>query len=259
MTIEGFSVSRDSDIVTVLIDRPARRNAVTLAMWRGLTTMFGDFARDPSIRGVVFGGAGGVFSAGADIAEFEQTRSTPEQVIVYEEAVEEACDAIAALGRPVVAAIEGFCYGGACNLAMACDFRFVAPAAKMAIPAVRLSIVYSVRGMARLLALVGLTEAKRIFYSGEPFDAERALAKGFADAVTADPVGAAREYLASLKAGPPLAVAGAKLILNSLSHTEGPFDRAAAEAVTHRAAISEDYAEGRRAFAEKRPPQFRGR
>ena len=258
MSVDGLAVARDGDLVTVTLDRPSRRNAVTLAMWRALAGIFEDFARDRSIRGVILTGAGGTFSAGADIADFEQTRASREQGIAYEVAVDAACDSIAGLGRPVVAAIDGFCMGGACNLAMACDFRFVSPRATMAIPAAKLSIVYGVRGTARLLALVGLSEAKRIFFGAGRFEAERALANGFADRIEADPVVAARAYLTELAALAPLSIGGAKAILNALSHPDTPFDMAAADALIERALTSRDYAEGRAAFAAKRAPRFEG-
>ena len=257
-TVAGLRVERDGGLAIVVIDRPAQRNALRLAMWQGLATIFRGFDADPDVRGVILTGAGKVFSAGADIPEFDQTRASVEQSLAYEAAVDAACDAIAATGRPVIAAMEGFCYGGACHLAMACDFRFAAPDLKCAIPAAKLSIVYSVRGMARLKALVGLTEAKRIFYSAEAFDAAGGLATGFLVEVTDDPLATAKAYLHKLEAGAPLSIAGSKLILNGLAMTDAPFDAKAAADAMLRAMGSEDYAEGRLAFAEKRPPNFRG-
>jgi enoyl-CoA hydratase/carnithine racemase len=258
MNLHGLSVRRDGGLVTVALDRPTRRNAVTLEMWQAIACLFGGFERDATIRGVILTGAAGTFSAGADIADFAQTRASLDQGVAYERAVDAACDAIAALGRPVIAAIDGHCIGGACNLAMACDFRFVSPSAALAIPAARLSIVYGVRGTARLLALVGLAEARRIFFGAGSFDAERAMAIGFADRIDADPVAAARAYLQGLADLAPLSIAGAKHVLNALSHPDTPFDEAAAHAAIMRALASRDYVEGRAAFAEKRPPRFEG-
>jgi enoyl-CoA hydratase/carnithine racemase len=255
----SIDVRRSAGIITVTLDRAQKRNAVTLAMWRTLGRLFRDFASEEELRGVILTGAGLHFSAGADIADFEETRKTKEQGIAYEEAVDEACDAIATLGRPVIAAIRGICYGGACNLAMACDFRFVADDSRFAIPAAKLSIVYGVRGTTRLLSLVGLTEAKRIFFSAEPFDAKHALETGFADALVEEPALAASEQLERYAALAPLSIAGAKAILNAGSMPDMPFDQAAAEAIIVQALTSDDYAEGRAAFAEKREPRFRGR
>ena len=256
--IDGIRVERQDGVVTVTFDRPARRNAIDYLQWQGIATIFAELAQDKALRGVILTGADGCFSAGADISDFEETRATPEQGGAYEIAVDAACDAIAALGRPVIAAIDGYCYGGACNLAMACDFRFVSAGARFAIPAGKLSIVYGVRGTLRLLALVGLTEAKRIFYSARDFGAEHALQSGFADAIENDPVAAARTWLDSVRHIAPLSIAGAKAILNMAAMPDTAFDDQAAHDAIFRALTGKDYKEGRAAFGEKRPPLFVG-
>lgn len=259
MIVPDIIVERDDAIATVRLDRPEHHNPITFKMWQALETIFADLARDTDLRGVILTGSGRSFSAGADISDFEETRGTPEQGIAYEVAVDAACDAIAALGVPVIAAIKGYCFGGACNLAMACDFRFVAPNAKMAIPAAKLSIVYSSRGMTRLVALVGIAEAKRIFYTARPFDAEHAIQSGFADELVTDPVLAARAFLKDTSGLAPLSIAGSKAILNMIAMADRPFDAARAHDVTWQALTSNDYPEGRAAFAEKRPPRFQGK
>lgn len=256
--VPGVTVTREGAIATVTLDRPGQYNSISYVMWQGLRDLFTALSTDPDLRGVVLTGANGCFSSGADIGDFEQTRATPEQGITYEVAVDEACNAIAGLGCPVIAAIEGYCYGGACNLAMASDFRFVAGNAKFSIPAAKLSIVYSPRGMARLVALVGVSEAKRIFYNAQPFTAERALETGFADSLEVDPVAAARTWLEGIAHLAPLSLAGSKAIINMIAMPEQAYDPAVAHEVTWRALTSHDYAEGRAAFAAKRPPQFKG-
>ena len=255
----GVRVERRERVAVVVLDRPARRNAITLDMWSGLPGVFAGLGMDAAICGIVLTGAGGTFSAGADIAEFAAVRATPEQGEAYERAVDACCDGIARTGKPVVAAISGFCIGGACNLAMACDFRFMAPDVRWGIPAAKLSIVYGVRGTARLYSLVGLTEAKRIMFSGERYDTARALANGFADEAAADPVARAVAFCTGLATNAPLSIAGAKLLLNGYANAERGLDPAAAREAILRAVASEDYAEGRTAFAEKRRPVFRGR
>ena len=257
MSHPALIVERDGPVATVRLDRPDRYNAIDYRMWVALAEIFDGFGRDKDLRGAILTGSGSSFSAGADISDFEETRGTPEQSLVYEQAVDRACDTIAALGCPVIAAIRGYCYGGACNLAMAADFRFVAPDAKMAIPAAKLSIVYSGRGMTRLVSLVGVSEAKRIFYTAQPFDAEHAIETGFADEIADDPVAAARVWLDGIAGLAPLSIAGSKAILNMAAMTDRPFDPERAHAVTYKALASSDYAEGRAAFAEKRAPRFR--
>lgn len=256
--IDGIDLSREGAIATVTLNRPGWKNAVTFAMWQALADIFAEFGRDQSLRGVILTGADSTFSAGADIGDFERTRASTEQGIAYEVAVDAACDAIAALGRPVVAAIQGHCYGGACNLAMACDFRIISADARMAIPAAKLSIVYGVKGTARLLGLVGLAEAKRIFFSAQPFNAAHALRIGFAQGISEDPLAGAKALLDEFSGLAPLSIAGAKAILNGLAMTDRPFDAEGADAHILRALNSVDYAEGRAAFAQKRPPRFQG-
>ncbi|MEX2631190.1 MAG: enoyl-CoA hydratase-related protein [Tistlia sp.] len=246
-------------IATVTLNRPDRRNAVSLEMWRELARLFEALGRDEALRGILLTGAGGNFSVGADIAEFASVRATAEQSLEYEVAVDAASTAIAATPKPVVAAIEGYCLGGGCHLALACDFRFVAPDAALGIPAARLSIVYGVASTRRLLALVGLSAAKRILFSAERFGAEAAVAMGLAERRARAPAAAAQDFLEGLAENAPLSIAGAKFILNGLAVGEEPLDPAAAQAVIDRASRSDDYREGREAFAGKRPPAFTGR
>lgn len=255
---DGIRVERADGIVTVRLDKPERHNPISFVMWQSLEAIFCDLAADHSLRGVILTGSGKSFSAGADIADFDETRGTPEQGIAYEASVDAACDAIAALGVPVIAAIRGYCYGGACNLAMACDFRFVSQDARFAIPAAKLSIVYSARGMTRLVSLVGVSEAKRIFFTADAFDADRAIANGFADELSDDPMATASAWFEGIAHLAPLSIAGSKAILNMAAMTDRPFDAALARDVTYRALTSADYREGRAAFAEKRPPRFTG-
>src|SRR5262249_19266873 len=151
--------------------RPAKRNAVSLAMWTELDRLFQDFARRSEVRGVILTGAGGHFSAGADISEFATLRADAGQGEAYERQVDGAAIAIRALPKPRVAAIDGFCVGGGLALAMACDFRVAASGARFAVPAARLGIVYNVIDCRNLADLVGTANAKRILFGGAQFDA----------------------------------------------------------------------------------------
>lgn len=250
-------VSVADGVAVVTLDRPARRNAMTLAMWQGLGRIFPAFSADPAVRAVVVCGAGGHFTAGADISEFGALRDDAGQAAAYERAVDSGCDAIAACAKPVIAACTGFTLGGGAHVAMSCDFRFAHPEAQFGIPAARLSIVYGVRGTAKLLALVGLAEAKRILFSAERFGADHALRTGFVDRVCDDPLAEATDFAAALSQNAPLTQAGAKFILNGLAL--GGFDAAQADRLIDGAAASDDYREGRAAFAEKRAPRFTGR
>jgi enoyl-CoA hydratase/carnithine racemase len=246
-------------VATVTINRPAQRNAMTLAMWQEMAAIFGRLSDDRAVRAIVLTGAGEDFSTGADISEFGAVRGNAEQASAYEAAVDACSNAIQAAQQPTFAALHGYCLGGACHLSMACDFRVADQSAKIGIPAARLSILYGVRSTQRLLALVGLSSAKRILFSAERFGADEGFRIGFVDRVGLSAVDEAAAFAASMAENAPLSISGAKAILNGLSMGPGALDLEHAERLIDEAANSEDYREGRDAFASKRKPNFQGR
>ena len=243
----------------VTINRAAQRNAVSLVMWQELGRIFKILGQQPQVRAIILTGAGEHFSAGADIAEFEKVRATVEQGVAYEQAVDACCDAIAATPKPTIAAINGFCMGGACHLAMSCDFRFANSNAQFAIPAARLSIVYGVRGVQRLLALVGVSRAKHILYSAQRFSAQEGQEIGFIDQVAKDPFNAAKTYAGLMADNAPLTISGSKVLLNGLTMDLGVLTNEVVDHVVNVAVASADYRDARQAFVEKRRPVFLGK
>lgn len=228
-------------------------------MWKGMAEQFGRLNKDKDVRGVILRGAGDDFSTGADIAEFEKVRSDAALSSAYEVAVDASSDAIQSIGKPTIAVLRGYCLGGGCHLAMACDFRFADPTAKIGIPAARLSIIYGIRSTQRLLALVGISAAKRILFSAERFGSEEGLEMGFIDKVATNAFDAATEFATGMAQNAPLSIAGAKRILNGAAMGLGSLDFEEAQRLIDEASNSYDYSEGRRAFAEKRSPNFEGR
>ena len=256
--MEEIKIARRDGIARVSLNRPSLRNAVTLEMWRELAAIFSSLDGDSDVRAVVLTGMGKNFCVGADISEFDKIRDNKQQSAEYELAVDCCSGAIAMLRKPVVAAISGYCLGGGCHLAMACDFRFGDNTATLGIPAAKLSIVYGVRSVQRLLALVGISNAKRILYSGERYAASQAARMGLIDEIGDDAVSTAEQFVERLATNAPLSIAGAKFMLNGLSMGTGALDLTAAQRLIDAASDSDDFKEGRRAFVEKRPPRFRG-
>lgn len=258
---QGIAVETAGGIALVTLDRPARRNAVSLAMWRDLRTIFEDLGRDATVRAVILTGSGGHFCAGADISEFATVRADSAMGAVYEETADAATRAIRDCPRPTIAAVSGYAMGGGCGLALACDFRVGDATTRMGIPAARLGIVYGPLDCALLLRQVGLANAKRVLYGGRPFDLPECRDMGLVDMVaeTGSALDAARTWAQQLSGNAPLSIAGAKLVLDALA--TGTVDARAhdIEAVIARAMDSADYREGAAAFVEKRPPRFVGR
>lgn len=252
-------VTTQDGIGVVTLNRAEAFNAVKLSMWRELADIFSNFAHDDSIRAIVLTGAGANFCVGADVTEFNAIRENREQSAAYEVSVDACSAAIANIPKPVIAAISGYCLGGGCHLALACDFRFADTTAMLGIPSAKLSIVYGVKSAQRLLAITGIANAKRMLYSAERYNAGLAWGMGLVDEVIDDVVAAAKEFAGKLAQNAPLSIAGAKFMLNGLSLGEGALDVTAAQRLIDQAADSDDFREGRRAFSERRAPRFRGR
>jgi enoyl-CoA hydratase/carnithine racemase len=252
-------LTRRDSVAVVSLNRPEVLNAMTLNMWRELASLFSGLAGDDGIRAVVISSSGPDFCVGADVSEFDRIRENKDQSAAYEVSVDACSAAIANLAKPVIAAVSGYCLGGGCHLALACDFRFADHTAKLGIPSAKLSIVYGVKSVQRLMAIAGIVNAKRMLYSGQRYDVARSQSMGLVDEVCNDVKTAAVEYAATLAGNAPLSIAGAKFMLNGLSMGDGGLDVAAAQRMIDLAADSEDFREGRLAFAEKRAPRFRGR
>src|SRR5438874_6956611 len=171
MSSEQIVAERDGSVVWVTLNNPARRNALSLAMWERLGEVLEGFASDARVRAVVLRGAGGKsFAAGADISRFEEERATPEQVARYDAAMGRAHRALAGLPRPTIAMIQGYCMGGGVALAIDCDLRICSEDSVFAIPAAKLGVGYGFEGVRRLVSLVGPAFTKEIFFTARRFD-----------------------------------------------------------------------------------------
>ena len=231
-------------VATVVIHHPAKRNAMTAAMWRALPPLLDTLAADPEVRALVLTGEGGTFCAGADISTLREGPEEAQGLAVRAE------EALAAFPKPTLAAIWGHCVGGGAQLAAACDLRFAEQGALFGVTPAKLGIVYAASSTRRLVSLVGPAAAKYLLFSGELIDAERALRTGLVDEVLPEGELAKRvgEFTLILASRSQLTQAAAKEFAN------GRTDRDAYWAGQARG--SGDTAEGVAAFLERRQPRF---
>jgi enoyl-CoA hydratase/carnithine racemase len=247
-------------IVTVTLHKPARRNAMSLAMWQGLGEIYIALGKRSDVRVVILTGAGGNFCAGADISEFSKVRNTEASAKIYNEAGEFATQAIIDLPQPSIAAVHGYGVGGGCGLALACDLRVGDASTQMGIPAALLSIVYSTIDCDLLLRAVGLANAKLVLYAGRYFKLDDCKTMGMVNIVSADgALAGAKALAAELASLAPLSQRGAKVVLEALARGEADQRAAEIAAVQAAAVNSQDYREAAKAFLEKRTPAFAGR
>ncbi|MFI6208233.1 enoyl-CoA hydratase/isomerase family protein [Streptomyces sp. NPDC051041] len=231
-------------VATVVIRHPAKRNAMTAAMWRALPPLLDALAADPAVRALVLTGEGGTFCAGADIATLRDSPEEAQRLAVRAE------EALAAFPKPALAAVRGHCVGGGTQLAAACDLRFAERGALFGVTPAKLGVVYPASATRRLVSLVGPATAKYLLFSGELIDAERALRTGLVDEVLPEGELGKRvaEFTRTLVARSQLTQAAAK------EFADGRRDRDAYWAGQARG--SGDTAEGVAAFLERRPPRF---
>jgi enoyl-CoA hydratase len=246
----------------LVFNNPARRNAVSVDMWEGLPRVLDRFESNPDIRAIVLAGAGDqAFVAGADISQFDQARADTAGVQRYEEIAEGAQLRLQACDRPVLAMIRGFCLGGGLNIALACDLRIAADDARIGIPAARLGLAYRASSTKNLVDTVGPANAREVLLTGRQLDAAEALTMGLVNRVVpaADLEAAVLEYCGMFADNAPLTMRAAKRIIRELLKSHAGFDAAACRAYVQECFESADYAEGRRAFKEKRRPNFSGK
>lgn len=252
----------DGNVGRIVINNPARHNAISLAMWESLARHLETAAADPAVRVLVVKGAGGkAYAAGADISRFESERASKAASDAYNATSTRASDLLYNFPRPTIAHITGYCIGGGLAVALCCDLRFAETVSRFAIPAAKLGLGYGWAGVRRLVDVVGGAAAMEIFFTARQFDAAEALRMGLVNQAV-EP--AALEALvadcvARICANAPMTVAAAKAAVRDLAKDQTERNKAAVDAMVAACFASADFIEGRTAFMEKRPPRFQGR
>jgi enoyl-CoA hydratase/carnithine racemase len=253
--VDELRVAVEDRIATLTIDRPARRNAMSYDMWSALPGLMAAVV-ESGARVLVLRG-GDHFSAGADISEFATLRNGPAGARRYGDAVHAGERAIAGLPIPSIAAITGFCIGGGCELALACDMRVAAADARFGITPAKLGIVYNFTSTRQLVAAVGPAWAKQILCSGDLIDAATALRIGLVNELCPPAALTTRavELAGTIASRAGISVRGAKDIVNRITAGQVAEDEGV-RALYDEAVLSQDYAEGVSAFLAKRAPKF---
>lgn len=188
-------VEKNDNIGHLILNQPNKRNAISLEMWQGIESVAENFSDDTEVRVVVLSGAGDkAFSAGADISQFEENRTSKEATDQYNHTVKVALDALDHLTKPTIAMIQGFCVGGGASVATHCDLRIAAENARFAIPPAKLGLAYRWEDVYSLVQLIGPTFAREILYTGRLFTASEALQMGLVNRVV--PTGELESYVA---------------------------------------------------------------
>jgi len=257
---------RIGSVATITIDNPDRRNAMTAAMYQAMPDACAVALAESDLRVVVLRGAGDLaFSAGSDITEFKDRRMGGEAQ-GYDRAEHAAWDAIESIPVPVIAAIRGSCRGGGVAIALQADLRIAADDATFSVPPANLGLSYPQKATRRLVATVGPSQAKRLLFTAEAIDAPRAERIGLVDEVVpaADHTDHVAAMVDAIAHRAPLTHRASKRVVDAvIAHGTAvgiSLSELSPEAAEAAAACSssDDFREGVRSFAEKRPPRFRG-
>ena len=260
MAENAVLVEKQGPVAHIILNRPAKRNALNWEMWRQLAGAVDRVASDQDLRAVVVRGAEArVFAAGADIEEFERIFALKETSAAYTQCLQEAQYKLANLPIPTIAQIQGPCMGAGCGIALCCDLRFADDTARFAMPPAKLGLAYGVADTKRLVDIVGPSNAKHMFFTAANVDAHEALAMGLVDRLMeASSIAAETEaYVQSICELSRFTTRATKRIIQMV------LDGASQDSDESRklfidAFNGDDFKEGRAAFLEKRKPNFSG-
>jgi len=252
----------DASTLHIRFNNPARHNALSVDMWEAVPALLSQAESDDRVRLVVFSGAGEKsFVSGADISQFEDMRAAQEAVTRYEHMAEHALMSILNFSKPTLSCIRGYCIGGGVNVAISCDIRIASTDSVFSIPAARLGLGYRYSAMKNLVDLIGPGAAKDLFFTARKIDASEARSLGLISRVCEPEQLPAllAEYTSAMAVNAPLTIRAAKAITAEILKPSPELDRALCQQLIRGCFDSADYAEGRKAFMEKRKPVFIGK
>ncbi len=254
-------LERDGLIARMVFDHKSRRNAITVDMWQAIPGVVQELQDDPNVRVVVMRGAGSeAFVSGADISEFERTR-TGDAGRTYDAMTARAFRSLRSLEKPLVALIHGFCIGGGAAIALTADLRYAADDARFGVPPARLGLGYHTAGIRALIRTVGFSETADLLFTARRVSAEEACRIGLVNQVFAKDVAdeAVDQIAHAIAENAPLTIRSAKITLQELAKLESEREPDRINTSIERCYQSDDFKEGVRAFLEKRKPRFEGK
>lgn len=257
MSKTAVYMDREGPVATIHLNRPDKRNALNGAMWAELIALTEEADADPAIKVIIVTGEGGSFAAGADIGEFDKTRTDQAAAEAALDITYRAQMRLRRVGKPTIAKIRGACVGGGCGIALCCDLRFADTSALFAITPAKLGLIYTVADTKRLVDVVGAPRAKDILFTGRTFGADDALGYRLIDWLV-QPEGldkAVSDYAALICEASQFSARAAKAIIHDI--LDGLDD----DTVETRKLFTDafkgaDFAEGHAAFMAKRKPRF---
>ncbi|MGA0412592.1 MAG: enoyl-CoA hydratase [Candidatus Puniceispirillales bacterium] len=261
MTTEKMLSRIEEGVGYITFNNPDKHNAVSIEMWDALEKILDNFRNSNKIRVIVLNGAGGKsFVSGADISKFDKERSSKEAVLSYNKRTQKVYELLESFPKPTIAMIDGYCIGGGLNLAVCCDIRICSEKSKFAMPAAKLSLGYPFSSIKRLFDVMGPGMAKHFMFTAEKISATEALACGLVQKlISEDSIDSyVKDYALTIANNAPLTIKAMKQIGIEILKNPDERDLLLCEKLASACFDSEDYKEGRKAFMEKRKPNFKG-
>ncbi len=259
---EKLIVKKNKSVGYIGLNQPEKHNAISDDMWQGIARVMDDFESDDEVRVIVVSGEGGrAFSAGADISQFEQKRGSADAIEAYNRTMKLAYQKLTDVSKPTIARIAGYCIGGGLATALCCDLRIASEDSTFGIPAAKLGLGYGYDALEPLVGLIGPTRAKEILFTARQFNAAEAYDMGLINRVlTRDELdGFVNEYTETIAGNAPLTIKACKRIIAEVAKELEDRDLDLCTRLVDDCYASRDYEEGRRAFMEKRRPEFQGK